>query len=141
LSINWFGVRVTSRVNLISVVVQITVLALLLVLGVIALYHGKGNGALTLRPLYAPELYHLKSIFTATSICVMSFLGFDAISTLSEEVKSDDRRIVGRSIVAVLLISSAMMGVTAWVLGDLLNGFAIKDPAAAPYELPRVGAA
>ena len=135
LGINWFGVRVTSRVNLISVAVQIVVLVLLLALGVSALHHGKGNGALTLRPLYAPDLYHLKSIFTATSICVMSFLGFDAISTLSEEVKSDDRRIVGRAIVAVLLICAAMMGVTAWVLGDLLNGFTIKDPAAATYEL------
>jgi amino acid transporter len=128
-------VKVTSRVNLFSVAVQLAVIALLLTLGVAALYHGKGNGALTLRPLYAPDLYHLKSIFTATSICVMSFLGFDAISTLSEEVRSDDKRIVGRAIVAVLLISSAMMGVTAWVLGDLLNGFAIKDPAAATYEL------
>ena len=77
----------------------------------------------------------LKSIFTATSICVMSYLGFDAISTLSEEVKSDDKRIVGRAIVAVLLIAAAMLAVTAWVLGDLLGGFAIKDPAAATYEL------
>jgi amino acid transporter len=35
----------------------------------------------------------------------------------------------------VLLICAAMMGVTAWVLGDLLSGFTIKDPAAATYEL------
>src|SRR6202167_3038501 len=106
LGINWFGVRVTSRVNLISVAVQIVVLALLLVLAVSALHHGKGNGALTLRPLYAPDLYHAKSIFTATSICVMSYLGFDAISTLSEEVKGNDSRIVGRAIIGVLVISA-----------------------------------
>src|ERR1700722_10580035 len=135
LGINWVGARVTSRVNLISVAVQLVVLALLLVLGVVALYHGKGNGALTFRPLYAPELYHAKSIFTATSICVMSYLGFDAISTLSEEVKSDNKRLVGRAIVSVLLIAAAILAVTAWVLGDLLGGFAIKDPAAATYEL------
>jgi amino acid transporter len=135
LGINWFGVRVTSRVKLISVAVQIVVLVLLLVLGVVALYHGKGNGGLTLRPLYAPDLYSAKSIFTATSICVMSYLGFDAISTLSEEVKSDDKRLVGRAIVSVLLIAAAILAVTAWVMGDLLGGFAIKDPAAATYEL------
>src|SRR5580658_5205019 len=59
LGINWFGVRVTSRANLISVAVQIAVLALLLILGLVALYyHGKGNGALTPRPLYAPDLFH-----------------------------------------------------------------------------------
>ena len=114
---------------------QIVVLALLLVLGLVALYHGKGNGGLTLRPLYAPELFHAKSIFAATSICVMSFLGFDAISTLSEEVKSDDQRLVGRAIVSVLLLAAALLAVTAWILGDLLSGFAIKDPAAATYEV------
>ena len=135
LGINWFGVKVTSRANLISVAVQVAILAVLMLFFLVALYHGKGNGALTLRPLYAPELFHIKSIFAATSICVMSYLGFDAISTLSEEVKSDDKRIVGRAIVAVLLIMAAMMGVTAWVLGDLLSGFTIKDPAAATYEL------
>lgn len=135
LGINWFGVRVTSRVNLFSVVAQVTVLALVLVLSLMALYHGKGDGALTLRPLYAPGLFHAKSIFTATSICVMSFLGFDAISTLAEEIKSDDKRIVGRAIVGVLLIAAVMLAVTAWILGDLMSGFAIKDPAAAVYEL------
>jgi amino acid transporter len=135
LGINWFGVRVTSRVNLFSVAVQLAVIALLLTLGLAALYHGKGNGALTLRPLYAPDLYHLKSIFTATSICVMSYLGFDAISTLSEEVTSNDKRIVGRAILSVLLIAAAILAVIAWIFGDLMSGFAIKDPAAATYEV------
>ena len=54
LAINWFGVRVTSGVNLFSVAVQIAVLAVLIFFFLIALHHGKGNGALTLRPLYAP---------------------------------------------------------------------------------------
>jgi amino acid transporter len=135
LGINWFGVRVTSAVNLFSVTVQVAVLALLLVLAVVALHHGKGNGGLTLRPLYAPELFHAQSIFAATAICVMSFLGFDAISTLAEEVKSNDRRIVGRAIVGVLFLAAAMLAVTSWILGDLMSGFAIKDPAAAIYEV------
>jgi amino acid transporter len=139
LGLNWFGVRVTSRINLFSVVVQVAVMALLLVLALVALYHGKGNGGLTLRPLYAPDLFHTQSIFAATAICVMSFLGFDAISTLSEEVKSDDRRIVGRAIVGVLFLAAALLAVTSWIFGDLMSGFAIKDPAAAIYEVAEWG--
>ena len=135
LGINWFGVRVSQRFNLSSVALQLVILAVLMLLSLVAIYHGKGNGALTLRPLYAPELYHAKSIFAATSLCVMSFLGFDAISTLSEEIKSDDRRVVGRAIVGVLFLSAALFAVLSWILGDLLSGFAIKDPAAAIYEL------
>ena len=135
LGINWFGVKVTSRVNLFSVAVQLAVIAVLLTLGLAALHHGKGNGALTLRPLYAPDLYHMKSIFTATSICVMSYLGFDAISTLSEEVTSNDRRMVGRAILSVLFVAAAIVTVIAWVFGDLMSTFTIKDPAAATYEV------
>src|ERR1700723_921719 len=101
LGVNWFGVRVSQRFNLVCVVIQLVILALLVLLSLVALYHGKGNGGLTLRPLYTHELFHIKNIFAATSICVMSFLGFDAISTLSEEVTSDDKRVVGRAIISV----------------------------------------
>jgi amino acid transporter len=65
----------------------------------------------------------------------MSFLGFDAISTLSEEVEGHDRRVVGRAIIAVLVISAAFFMVVTFVLGNLLPGITIKDPAAAVYEL------
>jgi len=135
LGINWFGVRVSQRFNLVAVALQLVILAALMLFSLHAIYHGKGNGGLTLRPLYAPELFHATSIFAATSLCIMSFLGFDAISTLSEEVKSEDRRLVGRAIVAVLFLSAALFAVLSWILGDLLSGFAIKDPAAAIYEV------
>lgn len=135
LAINWFGLAVSQRFNLVCVSLQIAILAVLVGCSLIALYHGKGDGGLTLRPLYAPERFHVGSIFAATSICVMSFLGFDAISTLSEEVRGDDRRVVGRAIVGVLFLAAALFAVLAWVLGALLSGIVIKDPAAAIYEL------
>jgi amino acid transporter len=135
LGVNWFGVKVSQRFNLFSVAIQLAILALLVLLSLVALYHGKGNGALTLRPLYTPELFHAKNIFAATSICVMSFLGFDAISTLAEEVTSDDKRIVGRAIIGVLFLSAGLFAVLSWVFGDLMSGLTLKDPAAAVYEL------
>jgi amino acid transporter len=135
LGINWFGVKVSQRVNLTSVALQLAILVVLMLLSVVAIYHGKGNGALTLRPLYAPELFHAKSIFAATSLCVMSFLGFDAISTLSEEMIVEDRRVVGRAIVGVLFLSAGLFALLSWILGNLMSGFAIRDPAAAIYEV------
>lgn len=135
LGINWFGISVTSRVNLLSVTVQIGFLAVLLACSIAALHSGKGTGALTLRPLFSARLFHLGDIFTATSICVMSFLGFDAISTLAEEVKGGDTKLVGRAIVSVLVLSGGLFAFVAWVLGNLLAGFEIHDLAAASYEL------
>ena len=134
-SVNWFGISVTARANFIAVALQVLVLVGFVILALIALYSGKGNGALTLKPLFDPATFNAGRVFGATSICVMSFLGFDAVSTLAEEVKGGDRHVVGRAIIAVLMLSAAFFVAVTWVLGNLLPGIVIKDSAAATYEL------
>lgn len=134
-AVNWFGITVTSRANFISVALQVMILVGFLILGVMALYAGKGNGGLTLKPIFDAAAFDAGKIFSATSICIMSFLGFDAVSTLAEEVEGGDRRVVGRAIIAVLVLSAVFFVAVTWVLGNLLPGIAIRDPAAAVYEL------
>ena len=136
-TINWFGLTVTTRANFIAVILQVVVIVGFAGLATIALGHGFGNGAMTLRPFYVPGHFETGSIFSATSLCVMSFLGFDAISTLSEEVKGHDQRMVGRAIVSVLLISAAFFILLAWVFGNALPGINIQDPASAYLDLAR----
>jgi amino acid transporter len=133
--VNWFGITVTSRANFIAVALQVIILVGFLILGVFALYAGKGNGALTFKPVFDGAAFDAGKVFSATSICIMSFLGFDAVSTLAEEVEGGDRRVVGRAIIAVLVLSAMFFVAVTWVLGNLLPGIAIKDPAAAVYEL------
>jgi amino acid transporter len=134
-AVNWFGITVTSRANFISVALQTIILVGFLILGVIALYAGKGNGALTLKPVFDAANFNAGKIFSATSICIMSFLGFDAVSTLAEEVEGGDRRVVGRAIIATLVLAAIFFVGVTFVLGNLLPGLAIKDEAAAVYEL------
>jgi amino acid transporter len=134
-AVNWFGITVTSRANFASVALQVIILLGFMLLGVIALYAGKGHGGLTLKPLFDAATFNAGRIFSATSICIMSFLGFDAVSTLAEEVRGGDRRVVGRAIIAVLVLSATFFVALTWILGDLLPGIRIKDPAAAVYEL------
>ncbi len=104
----------------------------------VALEAGFGAGAMTLRPFYAQGRFEAGAIFYATSLCIMTFLGFDAISTLSEETKGNDRRMIGRAITSVLLISAAFFILLAWVFGNALPGIQIQDPASAYLELARV---
>jgi amino acid transporter len=133
--VNWFGITFTSRANFIAVAAQVIVLFLFMAFAVAALHAGKGNGALTLKPLFDAASFNPGKIFSATSICVMSFLGFDAVSTLAEEVEGGDRRVVGRAIIAVLVLSAVFFVLLTGILGNLLPGIHIKDPAAATYEL------
>ena len=134
-AVNWFGITVTARANFISVALQVIVLLGFVGLGLVALYGGKGDGALTLKPVFAAAAFDAHKIFTAASICIMSFLGFDAVSTLAEEVEGGDRRVVGRAIIAVLMLSAVFFIGLTWVLGDLMPGIAIEDQSAAIYEL------
>ena len=133
--VNWLGITVTSRANFLAVALQVLVLVGFMALALAALYGGKGNGALTLKPLFDASAFDAGKIFSATSICIMSFLGFDAVSTLSEEVQGGDRRVVGRAIIAVLVLSAVFFVALTWILGNLLPGIRIQDPAAAVYEL------
>ena len=135
LGINWFGVTTSSKVNMYSVAIQILIIFSILLLGLYVMYHHPDLHGLTLKPLYSPELFSLNKLYAATSICVLSFLGFDAISTLAEEVKGDDKTIIGKAIVHVLLISGTMFVLVTWVVGDLMPGLHIKDSAAAIYEI------
>lgn len=135
LGVNWFGVTVTTRANFMAVGIQTVVMIVFLAFGIGALYGGFGTGGLTLKPLYTAGAFSAASVFSGTSICIMSFLGFDAISTLSEEVAGHDRRVVSRAIIGVLVISAAFFVGVTWVVGNLLPGITIKDPAAAAYEV------
>jgi amino acid transporter len=134
-AVNWFGIAFTSRANFVAVGLQVAILVGFMLLALLALHAGKGNGGLTLRPVFDAASFDAGKIFGATSICVMSFLGFDAVSTLAEEVEGGDRRVVGRAIIAVLMLSAVFFVAVTWILGNLLPGIRIKDPAAAAYEL------
>lgn len=134
-AINWFGVTVTSRINRYSVQAQFVMMIALLGLTLLALRAGRGTGGLTLHPFYVASTFSFGHVFAGTSICVLSFLGFDAISTLAEEVRDGDRKVVGRAIMHVLLVSGAFFVLVAWILGNLMAGMTFQDPATAIFAV------
>src|ERR1700685_967769 len=83
--VNLLGIEFTARVNRSMLAMELVTVGLFVVLGLIALYGGAGAGGLTLKPIYDPQVFSLSTVAGATSIAVLFFLGFDGISTLSEE--------------------------------------------------------
>ena len=76
---------------------ELVVLAIFLVIGIVALAQGKGRG-FDFTPLYNCGTFSWSLVFGAVSIAVLSFLGFDGISTLAEENK-ESARAIGRAMV------------------------------------------
>ncbi|WP_371516042.1 APC family permease [Kitasatospora sp. NBC_01300] len=121
--VNYLGIETTSRVNKAMLIGELAVLALFVVAGVIALASGKGRG-FDLTPLYNAHTFSWSLVFGAVSIAVLSFLGFDGISTLSEENR-DSTKAIGRSMVAALLLAGTLFIVQTWVASLL-----VPDPNA-----------
>jgi amino acid transporter len=56
-----------------------------------------------LRPFYDPETFSWKAVSTGTSIAVLTYIGFDGISTLSEEAHNPRRNILLATVLTCLL--------------------------------------
>ena len=117
-AVNYLGIETTARVNRIMLVAELVVLVIFLVIGVAAVANGKGTG-FSLDPLYNPDTFSLKLVFSAVSVAVLSFLGFDGISTLAEENR-DGARSVGRATLAALAVAGLLFIVQTWVAALLV---------------------
>ncbi|HEX3395643.1 MAG TPA: APC family permease [Steroidobacteraceae bacterium] len=133
-AVNLVGIQFTARVNRYMLIFELLVLALFVVVGLIALYGGMGAGKLTLTPIYDARVFSLSTIAGATSIAVLSFLGFDGISTLSEENRSGTNA-VGRATVLSLLLVGALFMLQTWIATDLSAGMRYSSPETAFYEI------
>ncbi len=131
---NLFGLRVTVRVNRYLLIMELATLGLFVALGLAALYAGAGAGKLTLTPMYDARVFSLSTVAGATSIAVLSFLGFDGISTLSEESRGTSDA-VGRATVLSLLLVGALFMLQTWVAADLAAGMRFSSPETAFYDV------
>lgn len=111
--VNYSGIKFTARINKIMITAELIVLAIFLVVGVYALATGHGNGA-GFDAFFNPNTFSAGTVLTATSVAVLSFLGFDAISTLSEETTGGERA-VGRATLMALALAGVLFVVQTWV--------------------------
>jgi amino acid transporter len=132
--VNLLGIEFTARVNRYMLIMELVTLALFVGLGLAALYGGAGAGGLTLKPIYDPRVFSLSTVAGATSIAVLSFLGFDGISTLSEESRGNQNA-VGRATVLSLLLVGVLFMLQTWVATDLARGMQFTSPETAFYEV------
>ncbi|CDF94688.1 MULTISPECIES: APC family permease [unclassified Pseudomonas] len=138
--VNLRGITFTARMNIIFLLAQLVVLGIFLFYAWNALHGGAGNGQITLAPLYSPEHFNFALLMQAVSIAVLSFLGFDAISTLAEEIKGDPGRSIGKAALVTLLVMGAIFVVQTWIATDLAAGMGFKSADTAFYEIAELAA-
>jgi amino acid transporter len=103
-SLNMQGIQTSARIN--SGLVAVMGVVILLFLAAAARYvhttPHDGIGFFT-RPFFDPKTFSVRAIMGGTSLAVLTYIGFDGISTLSEEAKNPRRNILLATVFVCLL--------------------------------------
>ncbi|WP_312240040.1 APC family permease [Pantoea sp.] len=112
---NLRGIKTVANFNSVIVVLQVLVMVGITGMVIYGVAHGVGAGTLSSsRPFWSPDAQVVPMITGATILC-FSFLGFDGISSLSEETK-DAERTIPRAIFLTALIGGLIFIVVSYFL-------------------------
>ncbi len=103
--LNLRGVKASGRVNAVLAIGMSLVVVVFLAYAVryLALI-ARPIGGQWLTPFYDPLTFSPSSLFRGTSIAVLTYIGFDGISTMSEEVENPRRNIMLATVFTCLII-------------------------------------
>ncbi|WP_018661974.1 APC family permease [Heyndrickxia acidiproducens] len=136
--INVRGIEFTAKANKIIVVLELIVLAIFLAVGIAAIVKGVNGAEFTVKPLYDHSHFSMSVVMGAVSIAVLSFLGFDGISTLAEET-TEGSKSIGRACVYSLLAVGGLFIIQTWVAALIWPNFnAFKNPDVAFYQIAEI---
>ena len=92
---NLRGIRTTARTSEIMVGGMMIVLLTFIALAIRHLFADGGMAAvISTTPFYNPATFEIKSIATATSFAALTYLGFDSVTTLAEDVRNPKRNVM-----------------------------------------------
>lgn len=136
--INTLGIEASSRLSIVALAFELIVYAAFVIFAIIAISNGTNGAHFTPDPIYNAENFSFAMVMSGVSVAVLSFLGFDAISTLAEETKGGGKA-VGRATVGALLILGSLFVFLTWVAGCLWPDFrAFENIDTAFYEIANV---
>ena len=112
---NLWGVRSTARANSVLLFVMCAVVLVFMAMAVAYLLRSNGlAGLFSTTPFYTPGTTHFSSLLTATSLAALTYIGFDGVTTLSEEAKNPAKSVL-RATVLVCLITGIFSGAQVYL--------------------------
>jgi amino acid transporter len=135
-AVNIVGIELAARFNIALMAVQLIVVALFVILCWHYALAASGPGGLALAtPLFKPHV-PFAATMSGAAIAAYSYLGFDAVSTLTEETV-DPQRVMPRAILLIALIGGAIFVVASYSMQLAHPGTAFHDTDSAAFEVAK----
>jgi amino acid transporter len=103
--LNIRGVKTSARINAgMAIAMGMVVVAIFVAAARYIFGHPAHDALYFTRPFYDPQTFSWGGLFGCTSIAVLTYIGFDGISTLSEEAENPRRNILLATVATCLVI-------------------------------------
>ncbi len=113
-ALNLFGIRTSARINdTLAAAMGIVIVIFLAAAARYVLRTPHDGLAFFTRPFYDPQRFSVSAVLGGTSLAVLTYIGFDGISTLSEEAENPKRNIL-LATVLVCLITGALASIEVY---------------------------
>jgi putrescine importer len=112
--LNLFGIRTSARINEgLAAGMGVVIIIFLAAATRYIFGHSHDGLAFFTRPFYDPQTFATSAVLGGTSLAVLTYIGFDGISTLSEEAENPRRNIL-LATVLVCLITGVLASVEVY---------------------------
>jgi amino acid transporter len=93
--VNLRGIRTTARTNIALVAVMSVVIGAFVLLAIRYLFRFQGwSGLISYRPFYDSSQFQVQALVGGTSFAALTYIGFDGITTLAEDVENPRRNVL-----------------------------------------------
>ena len=134
--LNVVGIKVADRVNLILMSFQILVIVFFVALSLADVFASDGGAGLISAAPFTGIDSTLVAIGGGAAVAAYSFLGFDAVTTFTEET-IDPRRTVPKAIMLIALIGGGIFVVVAYAVQLVHPGGVFENSDAAAFEIAK----
>jgi putrescine importer len=133
--INILGISVAQSINSILMVLQCLVLVAFVVLCIHYIWGDPTKALWSWQPFLHSGM-HMPAVVAGAAVACYSFLGFDAVSTMTEEVR-DPVRIIPRAILWVTLLGGLIFIAVSYFVQQAFPGGHFSNPDNAAFEIAR----
>ncbi len=131
-TLNIIGIKVATSVNSVLMAFQVLVLIFFVALSA-AHFFGATTGASALTPFFNSHTT-LTAISAGAALAAYSFIGFDAVTTLTEETVNP-RRNIPRAVIITALIGGVVFIITSYTVELAHPGTQFKHTDSAAFEI------
>lgn len=132
--LNVLGIRVAKTANNLLMTFQLLVLAFFVLLSLAHVAGASGAGGLVSATPFVNDATTWAGVAAGAAIAAYSFLGFDAVTTLTEET-TDPRRTIPRAILLIALIGGGIFVLVAYTTQLVHPGAVFADSSSAAFDI------